>query len=256
MEIAVLPELSRQPTPYWLMRPNFAHDPLPIADLLRGSVFYPASAMDGRPVKYLGGYSHSFVYVDCNVPQDSLRTGLDTFKGYHLFYSRLVAREELCCTSFKPLPPEPHDGNLRNLLVRQDFSPYSVWAVYERQAGFDESHGPERFSLLFVGGEGAATFQSLYYSNQCSPSAIALIRCDAFTGNWTQFYNPRKILARSVMQNPYGIPNYLFCDYGLESPWPWYSNIKHTVVSVLNYDGITHQRLRLWGRDARSMATT
>jgi hypothetical protein len=256
METTVLPELSRQSTPDWLMRAKFAHDQIPIVDLLQGSVFYPASAMDGRPVKYLGGYSHSFVYADCNVTQDSLITYLDTFKGYRLYYSRSVAREELCFKSFQPLPLEPNDGDPSSLHVWPGLSPYSIWAVYKRQSGFDEDHGPERFSLLFVGGEGAATFQSLYYSNQCSPSAIALSKCDAFTGNWTQFYNPRKILARSVIQNPHGIPDYLFCDRGPEPPWPWYPILQHTVVSVLDYDGITHQRLYLWGRDAGLMATT
>lgn len=252
----MLPELNRQATPNWLMRPKLAHEPIPIVDLLRGSVFYPASAMDGRPVKYLGGYRHSFVYADCSVTQVSLRTYLDTFKGYRLYYSRSVARGELSFKSFQPVPLEANDGNPRSLHVRPDFSPYSIWAVYERQSGFDEDHGPERFSLLFVGGEGAATFQSLYYSNQCSPSAIVLIKCDAFTGNWTQFYNPKRILARSVMQNPHGIPDYLFCDHGPEPPWPWYTTLQNKVVSALNYDGKTHQRLHLWGRGARSMATT
>jgi len=41
------------------MVPSFGNDPLPIDEILQGSVFYPASAMDGRPVKYLAGFSHS-----------------------------------------------------------------------------------------------------------------------------------------------------------------------------------------------------
>lgn len=232
------------------MRLDFAHDQIPIADILRGSVFYPASAVDGRPVKYFGGYSHSFVYADCNVSQEGLRTCLDTFKGYRLYYSRSVAREELCFRSFQPVPPEPNDGNPKRLHIRPDFSPYAIWAVYERQSGFDEEHGPDRFSLLFVGGEGVATYQSLYYSNQSAPSVITLIRCDAFTGNWTQFFDPERLLARSVMQNPYGTPDYIFCEYGQEPepPWPWYSKLQHTVASP-------YQRLRLWSRDSRMRAT-
>lgn len=239
----MLPELTRQPMPDWLMRPNFAHRQIPIADILQKSVFYPASAMDGRPVKYLGGYSHSFIYADCNVTQEVLRANLDTFKGYRLYNSRPVAREELCFKVFQPIPPEPNDGNPRRLHIRPDFSPYAIWATYERQSKFNEEHGPDRFSLLFVGGEGVATFQSLYYSNQCAPSIITLIRCDAFTGNWTSFLNPEEIFSRSVMQNPHGTPDYIFCDYGRgpESPWPWYSKLRHTVSSP-------YLRLRLWGR--------
>jgi len=245
----LLPELNRNPTPDWLMALSFANDRLPIADILQGSVFYPASAMDGRPVKYLAGFSYSFVYADCNVSQDVLIGNLDTFQGYRIYYSRSVTREELCFKSFQPILPEPTDGDPKRLHVRAGFSPYALWAVFERRPEFDEVHGPERFSLLFVGGEGVATFQSLYYSNQRAPSVITLIMCDAFTGNWTQFFDPKNILARSVMQNPYGTPDYMFCDYGQEPPWPWYSKLQHTVASP-------YQRLRLWSRGPRESATS
>ena len=250
MVATVIPKLTRQQTPHWLMKLNFAHNQIPIADILRGSVFYPASAVDGRPVKYFGGYSHSFVYADCSITQERLRACLDTFKGYCLYYSRSVAREELCFRFFQPVLPEQNDGNPRKQRIRLGFSPYAIWAVYERQPEFDEDHGPDRFSLLFMGDDGVAAFQSLYYSNQCAPSVITLIRCDAFTGNWTQFFDPEKIFARSVMQNPYGTPDYVLCEYGQEPepPWPWYSKLQHTVTSP-------YQRLHLWGRDS-SMETT
>lgn len=243
----MLPGLERHPVPDWLKRFDPNNDHLPIFELLRGSVFYPASSMDGRPVKYLGGYCHSFVYADCNVSQETLAEYLDTFKGYRLYHSRTVKRDELCSREFQAILPGPSDGNPRNLHV--SIVPYALWAIYNRLPEFDESHGPERFSLLFVGGEGAATFQSLYYSNECAPSVIVLIKCDAFTGNWTSFYSPNTIFSRSVIQNPCGVPAYLFCERGPPPPWPWYSKLQNTVVSVLNYDGATHQRLHLWGKN-------
>ena len=225
---------------------SFAIDRLPVAELLQGSVYYPASAIDGRPVKYLAGFSHSFVYADCNISQDALTRNLDTFKGYRRYHSRSVTREELCFKSFQPILPERTDGDPQRQHIQADFSPYALWAIYDRLPEFDEEHGPERFSLLFVGGDGVATFQSLYYSNQCTPSVIALIRCDAFTGNWTQFFDPKTILARSVMQNPYGTPDYMFCEYRQEPepPWPWYSKLQHTVA-------VPYGRLRLWSRSPR-----
>lgn len=225
--------------------------PLPINEILRGSVFYPASAMDGRPVEYLAGFSHSFVYADCNVSRDTLERDLDTFKGYRLFHLRSVTKEELCFKPFTPIVPLTADGDPRHQYLQPGFSPYALWAIYKRHAEFDEAHGPQRFSLLFVGGEGAATFQSLYYSNQCSPSVITLIRCDAFTGNWTAFFDPTKILARSVMQNPNGTPEYIFADYRpeAESPWPWYSELEHTVA-------VPYGRLRLWRRTSSHGGTS
>jgi len=220
---------------------------LPIVHILQESVFYPASAMDGRPVKYLGGFSHSFVYADWNVSQNSLTINLDTFKGYRIFYSRAVERSELCFKSFQPIFPELTNGYQDRQRGRASVSPYALWVIYERLPEFDEVHGPERFSLLFIGGEGVETFQSLYFSNQCAPSVITLSRCDAFTGNWTQFFPHEGILARSVMQNPSGTPDYIFCDYRPkpESPWPWYAKLEHTVA-------VPYGRFRLWSRGSRS----
>jgi len=239
----LLPQLKRQPTPCWLSALDFTREQLPITDILQGSVFYPASAMDGRPVKYLGGYSHSFVYADWNVSQSSLVNNIDTFKGYRMVNSRAVERSELCFNSHQMDLPELAYGDQNHQHGRVGVSPYAVWTIYERLPEFDEVHGPQRFSLLFVGGEGVETFQSLYFSNQCAPSIITLSRCDAFTGNWTQFFPHKGILARSVMQNPTGVPDYIFCDFRStpESPWPWYSKLEHTVA-------VPYGRFRLWSR--------
>jgi hypothetical protein len=221
---------------------------LPIDDLLAGSVFYPACAMDGRPVQYLGGYSHSFVYVDCAIPKNVLIEGLNTFKGYRPFSWRYVEKEELCFRPFKPILPDPSERNPRDLDIPPTFIPYALWAIYERLPDYPESHGPERFSLLFSGGEGVAAFQSLYYSNESTPSIVVLIKSDAFTGNWTNFLQPRQIFARSVIQNAAGIPQYIFVEERSSPPWPSYTKLKSMVSSVRNYDG-SHQKLQLWAHD-------
>jgi hypothetical protein len=230
--------------PEWLMALNFEDDRLPIAEILQGSVFYPASGMHGLPVKSFSGYAHSFVYADWNISQDLLTRHLDTFKGYKLAHSRSVCQADLCFKPFQPILPDPSDGDIARQHIRDDFSPYALWTVFDRLPEFTEVHGPERFSLLFVGGDGVATFQSLYYSNQCAPSVVVLIRCDGFSGNWTSFFNPKKIFARSVMNNLYGAPEYIFCDNDFNwpcSPWPWYSKLHHTVT-------VPDDNLRLWGQ--------
>lgn len=244
----LLPILARRPVPHWLKEQRAGSDAFPITDILRGSVFYPASGTDGRPVQYFAGFAHSFVYVDCNVSSDEVTSQLETFKGFKLYKARSIEIRDLSFWKYRVIRPGRFDGDPRTLHVPPDFVPFVLWAVYDRLPEFGETHGPERFSLLFVGGEGVSTFQSLYYSNHCSPSVIALIMCDGFTGNWTQFLDPNRILARSVMQNPYGTPQYLFCDQGNISPWQWFSKLEYTAVSVPGYDGVTHQKLRLWSR--------
>jgi len=243
----MIPELTKSPLPTWLENAT-ATGTFPINDVLQGSVYYPACYFDGRAVKYLGGFSHSFIYVDCNVKQSDLIGQLDTFKGYKLSFRRALKAKDLCFRSFVAMMPTELDGIPREVSRNGDM--FAEWAVYNRGAMYGDDHGPKRFSLLYVGGEGAATFQSLYFSNYCFPSAIVLIKSDAWTGNWTEFCHPEKIFARSVMGNPAGQPEYLFID-SIDGPcWPRYSTKVSTIVSVLNYDGITHQRLGLWGSAA------
>ncbi len=110
--------------------------------------------------------------------------------------------------------------------------PFAIWAVFERLAGLDEDHGPIRFSLLYICGEGAATFQALYYGSQCAPAVVAIIQPGmGFGSNWTDFTHPKEVLARSVLENPCGSPGYLL--YGgwgndYRTPcWPKYSKLVH-----------------------------
>ena len=41
-------------------------------------------------------------------------------------------------------------------------NPFIWYVVLKRKEGFDDSHGSERFAVLFVGGDGFRTFQSIY----------------------------------------------------------------------------------------------
>ena len=91
---AILPS---QPTPRWL-RTITAEEKLPIGNILNGSVYYPACGTDGRPVQYLGGFSHSFIYADYGYPSDEIEDLLKAdgaFAGYQLKSSRLISPDEL-----------------------------------------------------------------------------------------------------------------------------------------------------------------
>lgn len=50
-------------TPTWLDELN-NQDVFPLRLLLRNSLYYPASACDGDPIRLLGGFIHSFIHVD------------------------------------------------------------------------------------------------------------------------------------------------------------------------------------------------
>ncbi|MEI8376797.1 MAG: hypothetical protein WCJ35_28615 [Planctomycetota bacterium] len=83
--------------------------------------------------------------------------------------------------------------------------------------------------MLYVGGDGAASFQAMFHGNRVVPALVAIIQPGhGFGFNWTNFEDENLIFARSVLQNSAGIPEYLI--YGgwgsghfySEPCWPSY----------------------------------
>ena len=204
--------------------------------VLANSVFYPGSWLDGSPIDAYGGFAHSFVYVDYAVKKDEALEGMQEVPGYKPIFFKDVSQYELSPTerhhvtptvadcAFTPRPVGGADtAELRIAAYIQQNAridaPYCIWGVYQREVSTDSPGWrysylarAERISLLFVGGEGVATYQALYNSNGIVPVAIVLCAADArgFGGNWTDFEKRGGILERVVMANPAGIPQYLF----------------------------------------------
>jgi hypothetical protein len=231
--------VHRRPVPDWLTTCN-TDAPVPTSDLLKNSVYYPACGFDGRPVKYCGSFSHSFIYVDYGVSSERIVAELwrhYSFGSYRIVGGRFVAKEELLGPHNwqTQLPIEAIDGNPRRY-KNHVVEPFAYWAVFERATHLGDSHGPQRFSLLYIAGDGAATFQSLYYSNRLAPCLVAVIQPgEGFGYNWTNFYDSRQIFARSVLANPHGLPDYLLLggngadlDSQRSIVWPGFSRLlKH-----------------------------
>ncbi len=234
----MVPGVERQDMPDWLRdlpdNGNFSNT-FSIAQILKNSLFYPASEMDGKPVKYLAGMVHSFVYVDYGIDRkevlESLHGEQHGFLGYSVLGWREVSERELAPNGWETLRPLPNDGNpLKYLEYIKE--PFAIWSVYKRDDGRGESHGPDRFSLLYICQDGVVAFRTLYHGNHCSPSVMAIIQPGTgFGQNWTDFSDPEKILGRSVLQNPHGTPKYLLYG-GIETDyrpccWPNYSECRH-----------------------------
>lgn len=244
----MVPGIERCPVPEWLMQLSDKSS-LPIRQLLTNSLYYPASGMDGDPVRYLVGFIHSFVYVDYmwgerNDVWKSLHDEHHGFKGYEIIFCRDVQESELSPHGWRPIPPNLHDGD-PSKYKDQIKKPFALWSIQERKPDFGDNHGPERFSFLYICGEGVATFQALYYGNECAPDVVAIIRSDGLgCSNWTSFRAPSQIFARSVLNNPTGKPRFLLCDGRKENPqassyWPEYSRLIH-------YWKVNDGELRLW----------
>jgi len=230
----MIDSIAEMKMPKWLA--NVGKDDqstaFPLKEILSDSLYYPSSGLDGDPVKYLSGNIYSFVYVDYGIGSDELETELSNpgFNGYHKILSRSITEKELTPNGWQPSPPSGHDGDparYRNYMEK----PFATWSVFKRDNGLDGEHGAERFSLLYLCADGVAAFQALYLSNNCSPLGIAIIQPGhGFGGNWTDFTDPTKSLAKSLFSNPAGKPQILLYggigkrDFYRKTCWPEYSN--------------------------------
>jgi hypothetical protein len=251
-------DLPPMDLPLWLesllSQPRRIMDPFPARDVLSGSLFYPCCALDGAPVKRLGGNVLSFVYVDYGVPRKRLLQELK-IKGF-LGYELLTFRELYDCDLVPPtwIPPTPteQDGRLEMLVGKESAcTPYAIWTIWKRQHGIPASHGPCAFSFLFAGVEGCA-YASLFGHLGFCPLVVAVIQPGhALGNNWTNIESPRGIFRRTLEGNPSGLPRYLL--YGGDGPpswyrqacWPDYSHFAPVVRSK-------HRTLEIWKHNEAS----
>lgn len=198
--------------------PEWLHDltpetiqnkPFPLRKLLKDSLYYPASGFDGNPIRHMAGNIHSFIYVDYGYERDEFERALHEqgFLGYEILAEREVTERELVPHGWNPTPPLPYECRPNSNDCK---APFCLWVVLQRRADMPPNHGPERFSLLYLCADGAAAFQALYVANGLVPKAIGIIQPGhGFGGNYTDFTDPERILARSVLGNPAGQPELL-----------------------------------------------
>ena len=220
--------LPKPGEPKWLMEiDDPANCDFPQQELLQGSFYYPASWVDGKPVACFAGNFFSFVYTDCGMTKAALHEEIQQrgFKGYEPLGCRPVSWEELTPNGRSPAKFDPSSSKYSDWIK----PPFCEWYIFERQDGFDETHGPKRFSLLFLCEDGVNAFQWLYVDNKLAPNTVAVIQPgrDFYRGS-IHFDNPEGMLAQAVMGNQSGHPEYLlFGGIGKEefyedSCWPQY----------------------------------
>jgi hypothetical protein len=228
--------------PLWLKEltpESMVNDPLPLNDLLENSLYYPSAGSDGTPIRYLAGNIYSFFYVDyCKEQEKAINDIQKGCKGYDLLAMHsLPAHEELLPEKW-PLPAsdrDPHSNEYSSLrfeswIVKDRFC---IWAIFQRKTDFPSSHGPERFSLLYLSAEGLTVFTEIYGKYKIVPKAIAIIQPGhGFGANWTNFEDPKAIFPRTVLSNPNGQPEMLLhggiggIRFYREPCWPSYNKLR------------------------------
>jgi len=224
---------------------------------LDGCFYYPAARFDGHPVKEFAGAFWSFFYVDYAVTQPQLRDELAErgFLGYRSVHARDLSARDLAPDGFSGIPVVPiHDHGRRLQRFAAPASDwFARWFVFERDADRDDSHGPTRFSLVYLCADGVAAYQAMFNESaeELLPGAIAVIQPGSgFGTNYTRFEKPRDLFHRTVAAHPRGAPELLV--YGgvadaesySDPCWPEYSE------HLATYGRDTNGAVQVWRREA------
>jgi hypothetical protein len=88
----------------------------PLHEILKDSLYYPASGFDGDPIKHLLRTFLSFVYVDYARTHEQLMMEIRGrgFKGYRMLGWRSVTIQELVPHGWTPIYPTRRDRNTRS----------------------------------------------------------------------------------------------------------------------------------------------
>jgi hypothetical protein len=185
----MIKELPLLKTPDWLRKigENPNHDwEIPINELLKDSLYYPACGFNGTPIKYLAGNVLSFVYADymstINEVRDNLlgTNGDRGLKGYELTYQKEFQLSEIVLPNWQVPEITKIEGaymNIEKLNERlSEMEEFAIWCVYKRKSEYDEKHGPELISLVYFINEMNIIYDALYNANKIVPKVLVIIQ--------------------------------------------------------------------------------
>jgi hypothetical protein len=127
---------------------------------LENSVYYPACAFDGTPIKCLGKLFSNYVYTDYNSKYSDLENNINNgLLGYKLENSSKISAEELFGINWETFVDENRDI-YRNLHFEWE-NPFAKIYSFKRHIRFHDTHGKENIELLYIKAEGISTYKFL-----------------------------------------------------------------------------------------------
>lgn len=180
-------------------------------------VFYPGSGSDGDPIAVFNRSraAHCFVHVDYGMTRDTLEYELKTgFRGYDSLLRVELREADLVSDWVRHIPPADSCPPFRPV------SAYGFIEIYERRAEFDDTHGAERFAVLFLGADGYAAFDSLFCQENEVPAPFCIVLQDhGFGGGYGSFGRGGMLEKLAIMSH--ARPCLLLVGQGTE-PWKDY----------------------------------
>jgi hypothetical protein len=185
---------QREDSPAWLGRFN-PGDQFPRDQFFASRVvYYPGSGTDGHPVKVFGSThsAHCFVYADYGVNQATLEEELGDprygFRGYETLARVQLREQDLVPRGWTAHVDRTEVPHHRHWFATVAAAPFGFLEVLERNRELGDDHGAPRLAILFLGADGAATYDALFCQRDSVSAPFALVLQDhGFGGNYDRF---------------------------------------------------------------------
>lgn len=188
------------------------------------TVFYPGAGFDGQPVELFGStsFAHGFVYVDYGVEHNEILGELCHpkygFKGYRLLDRIPLTQDQLSPGGWVPHLTRGEIGSDPYWFSK--IKPYAFLQILEREKHFKDSHGPERIAIIFVGGDGIASYDAIYGQGGRKPPSALIIQDHGYGGNYARFDD--ESLLHTLALRTHQLPEYLLVAESSKA-WAGYS---------------------------------
>lgn len=180
----------KETVPAWLA--NYQSGDKPAFSEVCGGrvVYYPGAGDDGQPVHLFAGTqsAHVFLYVDYLLKKEELLQQLDEsgFAGYHVLGMVEYSEHDLTPNRWRPhlTMDEVRNANPNRFAHAE---PYCLLKVFERDGGLDDAHGAERFAVIFLCGDGIASYDAIFGGKNVPPPFAVVLQDHGFGGNYDKF---------------------------------------------------------------------
>lgn len=195
----------KEPLPEWLAVCNNSEQ-FKIEDFFSSrTVFYPGCGTDGHPVKLFNSShsAHCYIYVDYKLPWYDFLSEIESsnhgFIGYHVkfvadlykyFHGNRITNENL---KFRN-----REKKILSYLYLHTFI-----IVMERNEDMDETHGAEKFAILFLNMDGVMAYEMLYCQKTSRKPFAFLLQDHGFGGNYTTFGAGGRLEEIAIAQQTY-----------------------------------------------------
>ncbi len=200
---------------------------MPNREMLLGNVvYYPGAGTDAQPLRLFSSAhaAHSFIYVDSGMKRldiTRLLVGGELLKGYKTLFAVEAGEKDFFANGWLDMRETYSDIDMFTAPELQ----WGLWAVLEREAQYDNAHGPKRLLFCYLCCDGISAFASLWPKvngrRRTHPYA-AVIEDSGLGSNWAMFGSEKSQLFKVATRHE-SLPPWLLVAVGRSAkPWPGY----------------------------------